>query len=1423
MSTWANTPRFLPRALVLSVSLALLFVFVFSVPAFAVDYIVNDDAGCNDSTGSPSYCHIQTAIDAAAPGETIKVYPGNYSETAANRTIYSNTGPYQFGIFINKEGLLIQGVDANGAPIIDPAATLAYVTTNATNTFGPSGIWVEGDNVTVAGIKVGPNASGENKTIEIIGDNFTLRNSRLAVPGGGSVYLNDWRYDTVNNQSYLKAYTIEGNLLEFGTSIDINNGAGLTGPVSGRQINNNKFVVGPGVDWAVISFTGSDTGVPWFVKSVGGAIVTGNEFVGGQQLIRARGTYDNSQFNWESYWNDNTFDRAAVTLVGASLPSFDVRTYSYPNSYGVFNNVRRIGALVQPEIVNAAPGDTILIDDGLYVEDLTVNKHIKLVGAGSSSDAVTNTVLRRSTGGSALALSGNGASNSNPILLKDLRIEPMGQYGINLGNAQYVRLENVQVAGSPGTNVESEVCLKVATAANVSDLTVLNSGFSNCDHGWYFAKDPEATGGSNVRNVYVANTSFANNGFKGIYAEKLSDATFVDCSVTGNGSQPNWNDTWNGGIDINLKGAEAYKNLTFQNLYMAGNGLGFKEGAALMIKARDDAASYNTYPASLTNVTIEGGIFTGNERGIRLGEPGKSNLGPLNVQIHNAAIYGNNKTYAGADGSLYGGVVNQSQSIVDAINNWWGAISGPSGDGTGTGDAVRHASAVVLFNPFLASAPTAALIVPGAPIDLPTGATSFTLPVEVNPAAGNFSSTAFSLDYDTTCLSINAIDGNGDGIPDAISGLPGGFVNSVMLDTNDSDGELDVAMWDVTPPLASLPAGTIVKIKFDILPACQGPADKTTYVKFSSAPTATFSNANGYAIYRATQSADPLLLDYNQAPTDITLSPGTVAENAPAGTEVGTLTIVDPDGDAPVYSIVPGCPSGGDIDNAAFAIAGGKLVTAASFNFEAGSNNKKVCVKADDGQGGAFPKSLLVTVTDVNEPPTGIALTGNTVWEGVASGTLVGTLSTNGDPDAGQTHTYSLISGDGSADNSKFAIAGDQLKTAVAVDFATQSVYYIRVRSQDNGTPFQYVEKQFVINVLDHSLLSIGDDFVVRHGQAIGIPVVFTANGNAPTSASFSVSYNAACLTYVGTSGGTGSAAGGIVTVVPAGPFNNGTLATINFSANLSCPSGTSVPLAFTAASLNGGALPVNTDDGKVLVISNSARGDCNSDGFVNAGDFSAIVLETFDADQPWWLNAPQSTFPGSPVGCDANASTYIDVADVVCTVLVVFGNSSCTGGTFTASAATEPAILAVEPAVNDQAVEVPVTLNGKGATVAGAAFTLTYDPQQATFDTNDADGDGLPDAVVFATGSSLKRSVSVDAASGRIKIAVYGLSLPLPTVADGLVATVRLQAQGDRPLNGLSVVDAALGNDAGSNTPVEVEVNGAASKPLLYLPAVSN
>ena len=888
---------------------------------------------------------------------------------------------------------------------------------------------------------------------------------------------------------------------------------------------------------------------------MGGAVITGNQFVGGEQLIRARGTYDNSQFNWQSYWNDNTFDRAAVTLVGTSLPAFAVRTYSYPNgTYGTFNNVRRIGALIQPEIVNAVPGDTVLVDSGLYAENLVIDKQVKLVGDGSGSDPAANTVLRPATG-NVVTITGAGVSDDNPLLLKSLRIEPQGTVGINLGNTDlsvpqtmsYLRLEDVQVVGTPNqAHLENERGVNLDLNKSVAHLSVVNSGFSQCDHGWYFTKNNGTFTPNTAQYISVSNSSFVDNSYKGIYVEMLSDATFENVVVTNNGQIANWNGRWNAGIDVNLKGDDAgqtriYQNLVFRNMTMTGNGLGAQDGAALMIKVRDDGG-YASHPASLANVLVESGLFTGNERGIRVGEPDKNNAGPVNVQIHNAAIYGNSQTYAGVDGTLYGGVVNQTQSVVDATNNWWGAANGPSGDGTGSGDAVHHVSAAVLFNPYLTTLPTAALVVPGTPVDLPTDATSFILPVNLSPTAGSLSSTAFSLDYDTACLSINPADANGDGIPDAISGLPGGFVNSVTLDTADTDGELDVAMWDVTPPLAALPAGAILKIKFDIQPACQGLADKSTYVRFSTAPSATFSDSQGNAVYRATQSADPLLLDYNQPPAAISINPSTVVENMPAGTNVGTLSVTDPDGDVPVYTLSSSACGGGSFANSDFTLMGDKITTAAVFDFEA-TPSKTICVAANDGQGGTFAAALSIGILNVNEPPTEIALSNSTVWEGAAAGTPVGTF-TSGDPDAAQTFSYSLVNGDGAADNSKFTIAGDQLEMfSVVPDYAVKPVLYIRVRSTDGGG--LYVDKQFVIHVLGHSLLSIDDTFVVRHNETVAIPVVFTANGNAPAKADFSVSYNPTCLTYASTSGGTGSANSGVVSVSASGsPIANGTLAT---------------------------------------------------------------------------------------------------------------------------------------------------------------------------------------------------------------------------------------------------------------------------------------
>jgi hypothetical protein len=98
----------------------------------------------------------------------------------------------------------------------------------------------------------------------------------------------------------------------------------------------------------------------------------------------------------------------------------------------------------------------------------------------------------------------------------------------------------------------------------------------------------------------------------------------------------------------------------------------------------------------------------------------------------------------------------------------------------------------------------------------------------------------------------------------------------------------------------------------------------------------------------------------------------------------------------------------------------------------------------------------------VNQAPTALTLTGNTVDEELFANNLVGTFSST-DPNAGDAFTYSLVSGTGSTDNNAFLIVGNQLRSAISFDFESKSSYSIRVRTTDIGGLF--VESTFTINV----------------------------------------------------------------------------------------------------------------------------------------------------------------------------------------------------------------------------------------------------------------------------------------------------------------------------------------------------------------------
>jgi hypothetical protein len=202
----------------------------------------------------------------------------------------------------------------------------------------------------------------------------------------------------------------------------------------------------------------------------------------------------------------------------------------------------------------------------------------------------------------------------------------------------------------------------------------------------------------------------------------------------------------------------------------------------------------------------------------------------------------------------------------------------------------------------------------------------------------------------------------------------------------------------------------------------------------------------------------------NEPPSDITLSPTSVAEGQPIGTLVGTLGVTDPDsGNTHTFSFAPGGP-----DNGSFTISANQLRTNAIFNFEA-DNSYSIRVRVTDNGGLFREEDFTITITNVNEAPTDISLTSTNIAENRPINTVVGTFSTT-DPDnpgAGQTHTYTLVSAPGCTDSAQFNINGNQLRTSAIFDYQADNSYCIRVRTTDNGAGNLFYEEQFTINVTD--------------------------------------------------------------------------------------------------------------------------------------------------------------------------------------------------------------------------------------------------------------------------------------------------------------------------------------------------------------------
>lgn len=228
--------------------------------------------------------------------------------------------------------------------------------------------------------------------------------------------------------------------------------------------------------------------------------------------------------------------------------------------------------------------------------------------------------------------------------------------------------------------------------------------------------------------------------------------------------------------------------------------------------------------------------------------------------------------------------------------------------------------------------------------------------------------------------------------------------------------------------------------------------------------------------------------------------------------------------------------------------------------------------------------------------------------------------------------------------------------------------------------------------------LSIPTNIPANIGETVTVPVIFSGNSSNIDTTAFSIDFDEECLTFDPTDSnhdGIPDAVDFVINsnfvttavynagdtdgeidisvydqVSPRTPIPDGTILTIELTVKSTCgaPPGSSrsARVGFSndpspSFGNHGVSIPGLSLDGFVRILE-GILGDCNGDSAVNAGDLSAFVLEFFDGDDVLPENTPGGTFPGNPVGCNPNQDYTVDAGDLSCAVMIIFGNTSCTG-----------------------------------------------------------------------------------------------------------------------------------------------------------------
>jgi hypothetical protein len=378
--------------------------------------------------------------------------------------------------------------------------------------------------------------------------------------------------------------------------------------------------------------------------------------------------------------------RPAAARIRQALETLESRTLMAAHVAGSAT----IYSTIQSAIDAAPVGGIVTVDAGTYAETVFIDKKLTVRGAKSGIDARSNGRLNGGTAGESIV---TGAVSGSTRFA-----------GFNI-TADNVVLD--------GFTVQGENSQSTATGAGIViwpnhfGAQVLNNIVQNNVSGLFLANNSATVPAVIRQNVFRSNNNAGVNGGRGIYTDGaisggLVQNVTIDNNAFINNRGSSGTTTLESAIAFEAKSAGKQTNIRIINNAFDGNGK-----AVLFFHTTNITITGNfvTYTLDRYSGTLR---FEGDVQNVSIkNNTLYDNTGPA-VAIDSKGQPGNNSGFVVTNNNIFGnstgwsnnhlGVISDASTYtgtIDDRNNYWGAASGPGGDGPGTGDWVYGIGHVV--------------------------------------------------------------------------------------------------------------------------------------------------------------------------------------------------------------------------------------------------------------------------------------------------------------------------------------------------------------------------------------------------------------------------------------------------------------------------------------------------------------------------------------------------------------------------------------------------------------------------------------------------------------------------------------------------------------------------------------------------------